>query len=197
MTRQTSAPLTRLNLQAYNRQISEFRLRSDDGREEYDLSPQYQRGSVWTEDQRIELVRSFLTGTPIPAIIVNNRFSEQWARANGPIDASHPGYGVIDGKQRIETIRAWFSGEFAVPASWFEEEMVETTEDTDDGPYVRFSNLSLVGRRKSKMWTIPTAEAMVNTVAEEAKVYLRVNGAGTDQSDDDMANAAVVAQGSS
>lgn len=190
MTKQTDAPLTRLNLQALNRTVEAFHPRDH---EDFDLNPPYQRGSVWTTDQRIELIRSFMTGTPIPALILNYRGSGAWTKVNGELPASEPAYAVVDGKQRVETVRLWFSGDLAVPASWFPGDLVKTSTATADGPYVTYNDLTTVGKRISRNWTIPTAEASVGSIADEAEIYLRVNGAGTDQSQDDLDNAASVA----
>ena len=186
MTLQTDQPIQRLNLQAYNRSVAEFIPRD---RDDYELNPPYQRGTVWTPDQRVALVHSFLSGTPIPAVILNYRANDDWTRANGALSIHDPAYAVVDGKQRIETIRAWFDGLIAVPASWFDPELVKFTESTSDGQYVNYTGLSIVGQRTARMWTIPTAEARVASVEDEAAIYLRVNGGGTAQSAADMANA--------
>jgi len=57
------------------------------------LSPGFQRESVWSGRDRAKLIDSVLRGYPIPAIFLHKRLSE------GSIV-----YDVIDGKQRIETI---------------------------------------------------------------------------------------------
>ena len=44
-----------------------------------DLSPPYQRGSVWTEDQRLDLMYSLLAGYPIGAVILNDRMNTAWS----------------------------------------------------------------------------------------------------------------------
>ncbi|MFC4897961.1 DUF262 domain-containing protein [Streptosporangium amethystogenes subsp. fukuiense] len=147
----------------------------------------YQRGAVWTCDQQIQLIASALSGTPIPAIILNRR---DWD-ACGPDD---PYYVVIDGQQRLRAFAAWYDGTLAVPASWWPANWVEQTRDTDDGPYVTFNDLTVVGRRFfSSRAIISVAEASVCGIRAEAEVYLRVNGYGTAQTDEDMANAARVA----
>lgn len=161
-----------------------------------DLDPPYQRGSVWTEDQRIALVRSWLTGVVVPAVIVNDRATSIWREANNGEDvrAQSAIYVVIDGKQRVETAIAWFSGELAVPASWFQAEDVEATEATPDGPYVRYTGLTRAGRLYADGEAmLPMGEGKLPTVRAEAEVYLLVNGGGTPQSDADMHNAARIA----
>lgn len=166
MKRQSSKPIEAYSLQASARSAREIvRIFTDP---DSDLSPDYQRGSVWTEDQRISLVRSWLMGVPVPAI--------------------------IDGKQRIETAIAWFGGNLAVPASWFPADAIERTEDTNDGTYVRYTGLSRVEQRhQSRRLQLPTVEAQVSTIEEGAALYLLVNGGGTPQTPESMGNAARVA----
>jgi len=190
-TRQTFQPLVHRNLQGSARSAREMAriFSSEDG----DISPEYQRDSVWTEDQRIALVRSWLMGVPIPAVVINDRLFGSWPRdRTGPLGGF--AYAVIDGKQRIETAIAWFAGEFAVPASWFPADVVETTENTEDGPYVRISGLSMAEQRhQSMMFQLPTVEAQVATIQEEAELFLLLNGAGTPQSDANISQAQAVA----
>lgn len=198
MTRQTTAPLEHVSLNATNR-FADFYVRSVQ-RGTMLLDPPYQRGDVWTDDQRMGLVRSWLMGIPIPAVVINDRSSPSWAHANPGYfdgDGTPAIYAVIDGKQRIPlTAAAWLGGDLLVPASWFPADHVDTTEDTDDGPYVRFTGLTRVGQRFAEYRRIlPCAEGRLGTVSQEAEVYLLVNGAGTPQTSADMANAARVAAG--
>lgn len=195
MTRQTNAPIQSYESRSSARSAREIAriFEENDG----DLSPKYQRGSVWTEDQRIGLVRSWLMDVPIPAIIINDRLFGPWP--DGGPDGTPLGgysYSVIDGKQRIETAMAWFSGRFAVPTSWFSADVVEETEDTNDGPYVRYTGLARPEQRHQALrFQLPTVEARVATIEDEASLYLLVNGEGTPQTDESMTNATRVAGG--
>jgi len=70
---------------------------------EYDTNAPYQRGRVWTKKYRVELIRSILKNIPINTfhfVCKDKRSNTQW---------------VLDGKQRIETIRAFCNNEFRVP----------------------------------------------------------------------------------
>lgn len=190
-TRQTSAPIKGRSMQASNRSARELaRIFADDG----DISPSYQRGSVWTDDQRMALVRSWLMGLPIPSVVINDRIFGSWpSDRQGPLGGY--AYSVIDGKQRIETAMAWFAGGFAVPASWFAAGDVLETEITEDGPYVRYTGLTLAEQRhQGNSFMLPAVEAKVATLEQEAELYLLLNGAGTPQSDEAMANALRVAE---
>ncbi|MFE6274073.1 DUF262 domain-containing protein [Streptomyces goshikiensis] len=196
MSRQTPLPLEHRNLRTSDRSPLDIAagLR---GVPELDLDPPYQRGDVWTADQRIALVRSWLTGTPTGVVILNDRTTAQWLKASGydPAERGEPLYAVIDGRQRITTARLWADGELAVPASWFLPGDVAVTEATEDGPYVRFTGLTDAGRLKfGNRAHLAVATAKAATVAEEAAVYGLVNGGGTPQTPADLANAADVAR---
>lgn len=196
MTRQTTTPLVHTNLGATYRRAQEIArtFRDDLG---LDLDAPYQRGDVWTDDQRIALIRSWLTGVPTGTVLLADRCTDVWRDAHGgksPLDNGDPMYAVIDGKQRITTALMWFDGHLAVPASWFAAEYVATAEGTDDGPYVRHSGLTRVGQNMLvNRALIQVAEAQPATIEEEAAIYLLVNGGGTPQSDADMANAQHIA----
>ncbi|MFD7855208.1 DUF262 domain-containing protein [Streptomyces microflavus] len=195
MTRQTPAPLVRLSLSSSDRQVRELarNFRETLG---LDLQPPYQRGRVWSDDQKVALIRSWLTGTPIGVVIFNDRATTEWQEANGydPTDRGEPIYACIDGQQRISAAIDWFEDQVAVPASWFDADDVIATEDTKDGPYVRWSGLTLPRQRHfANRALLTVATAHVATIQEEAAIYLLVNGGGTPQADADMNNAARIA----
>jgi hypothetical protein len=187
MTRQTDQPLEHRSLNATNREAIGLAKLVEEG--DLLLDTPYQRGDVWTLDQRVALVKSWLLGLPIPAMIIADRM----ARWGSGADLG-PAYAMIDGKQRTLTAIAWYSSEFAVPASWFPADQVHTMEDTEDGPYVRFTGLTTVGKRRfMRMAQLPVCEARARDEREEAEIYLLVNGAGTAQTDDDLNRAQRVA----
>lgn len=76
--------------------IGEF-LRDDDARS-YVFDQSYQRGHVWTPERRRLLVKSLIMGLPLNAIYINIR------------DQSAGVY-VVDGKQRITTLRMFVADE--------------------------------------------------------------------------------------
>ena len=65
-----------------------------------DLNPDWQRGSVWTRDQRPRLIDSLDNGYPLPHITL-------WTRPQGR-------FVMVDGKQRTETIVGFVNDEFSV-----------------------------------------------------------------------------------
>lgn len=197
MTRQTAAPFDHISLNPTYRAADGLVRLIQEG--SMLLDPPYQRGSVWTLDQRIALVESWLRGLPAGVVILADRGTEKWRRAHRDEDPYETGKGiwaVIDGKQRLTTACMWFAGEFAIPASWVPADFVAATEDTDDGPYVRHNGLTDVGKRftRSRFGLMVAETKDCATEADEALFYLLVNGGGTQQTDADMANAARVAE---
>lgn len=186
MTMQTPTPLVHQSLDATNRMAAELVRFVENA--QMTLDAPYQRGSVWSVRQQQDLVRSWLLGLPVPAIIINARY-----RCPGWDTKGHE-YACIDGKQRIEAARAWFHGNLAVPASWFREEHIASTIETEDGPYVTHEHLTLSGQRyTSNRFMLPVAEARVEKVAQEAVIFGLVNGGGVPQDDETMARAAQIA----
>jgi hypothetical protein len=147
-----------------------------------DMDPPYQRDHVWTTEQRVALVKSWVKGVPIGAVILNRRDNRQW-RENTGEDVYGPGafvWGVVDGKQRIETARMWFNGELRVPRSWFEEHDI----DSLGGPegLVSCRGLTLpMQRHQGTTWFLPVIEATLPSPQAEAELFLLVNGGGTAQ----------------
>lgn len=192
MTLQTTAPLVETHLSATARTSDWFRLlRDDEGPDErhgnLELNPPYQRGDVWTADQRRLLIKSFLLGVPVPSVIVNDRMSADFRHPDGGTDWR---IAVVDGKQRVTTVLAWFDDQLDVPASWFPEDRIQNTVATDDGPYVRNCDLTEAARRllRNRMM-LPVCEARLSSLAAEAALYLLVNRGGTEHSDADLDTA--------
>lgn len=68
-----------------------------------DLSPQFQRRSVWTEKAKSFLVDTVIRGKPIPKIIITQTLSN-----NRNIRT------VVDGQQRIRAILGFYNGDFSI-----------------------------------------------------------------------------------
>lgn len=129
-----------------------------------DLNPPYQRASVWTHEQRVNLIKSLLQGLPIGAVFINDR-GDHVKR-------------VVDGKQRLETLQMWFAGDLRVPREWFTPAMVEA--DHDHLHLVGNADLALRAQRFFRNWaTIATYWTKLKTVEEEADLYERINYGGT------------------
>lgn len=171
--------IQKLQLQQFARPIETFIDR--DGL--LDLNPPYQRGHVWAPERQRALILSLLDGTPIPAIILNDRFSAKF---------SHEGYdqernwqfAVIDGKQRITAIQSFVTDKFTVPAEWFEDKYIN--DDAKGKTDIVYSDLTVVYKRSFKMNTLPVAEGRFPTMEGEKTVFDRVNFGGVAQGESDF-----------
>jgi hypothetical protein len=80
------------------------------------VDPLFQRGSVWSLEQKQAWIESLLMGIGLPAIIVN-RF---------PLNEEHPVYGfkeiVIDGQQRLRATAGFLRDEFKVRGEYFSQQ---------------------------------------------------------------------------
>lgn len=184
LTEAELAPIVRVHLTASANSPLHYTL--PDTRHHFDLNPPYQRGSVWDVTRRQLLIRSLLAGIPTGAIIINDRLASRVAGEH-----YETGFlGVIDGKQRIETLRAWVDGQLPVPASWFQDEDIETPAGADG--MLTWDNLTRPFQRNWMMRPLPGFVAQVPTIEAEAEIFRRVNTGGVDQTADDLARAAAV-----
>jgi hypothetical protein len=181
-------------LENYAFSVREFASADPPSRGQYLLDPPYQRGSVWDVVRRRNLVRSLLMGLPIGAVTINER-DHRFEDYDPAIFAA-----VVDGRQRIETIRAFVDSQFAVPADWF------TGDDNGDYlvdgvalepidmageqvPGVRYDQLTRLGRGLFDRTSVAVNHARVLTVAAEAELFLLLNFGGVPQSDADEERA--------
>lgn len=175
-------PLKHRNIQPTARSLTELARMVADG--SLLLDPPYQRGDVWTTNQRVNLIKSLMLGVPVAALVLNQRGSNTaWRHNEG--DPGEVWYACIDGKQRMTTMLMWHRGELAVPADWFEPEEVESP-----GSWLTRAGLTKVGQRFcDRKFLIPVAEAYLSSLAEEAEVYDLINSAGTAHAEADLATA--------
>lgn len=186
----TSQPLQRIRATVTHRSLIELVNLANRG--DMTLNAPYQRGSVWTLGQRVGLIRSLMLGIPVPALVINDRGDVGWAE--GPLGLDEPFYAVIDGKQRIETMIAWFGGELSVPESWFDPAHIEDSATTRNWPGVTYLNLTLIGQRIfARNANIGVCEGKLPTVGEEAEVFCLVNGEGCPLTSGDVSRAAAIA----
>ncbi|WP_035497736.1 DUF262 domain-containing protein, partial [Citrifermentans bremense] len=93
------------------------------GRELIDTSPTYQRRLRWTSKKRSLLIESFLLNIPVPPIFLFERDYNE--------------YEVIDGRQRLDTIREFLANNFALSGLEYWPELER----------MRFNDLPLVLQR--------------------------------------------------
>lgn len=202
-------PLPAIQFQTLNVPVLTFL--SPESRRDHDVSAPYQRGSVWSPAQRVDLIRSLLMNIPIGAIY----------RAKFMVPGQGEYFRIVDGKQRLEAIWAFVDGVLAVPADWFEDRQIEPS--AVGGGQITYAGLSQYGRRGFDMHTVAvldfvsdreTLEVAPGTgnvgsahqfihrgrtaaeaIAYEAMVYGLINGAGSAQTPESLANARRIAGG--
>src|SRR6266478_6125149 len=84
---------------ATNQKISWFRKEQNAGN--LDLTPQFQRRPVWTEEQSSYLIDTILSGLPIPEIYIRSSSTP----------AGDTRYEVVDGQQRIRSVLVFGSND--------------------------------------------------------------------------------------
>lgn len=96
----------RLKKDSFNLKIDEFLLLNEKGT--LDFNAPYQRGLVWTQEQKEELISSITEWIPINALYWNE------------YNEVRP-YEVIDGKQRLSTIIDYCSDKFKWKGYYYSE----------------------------------------------------------------------------
>jgi Protein of unknown function DUF262 len=76
-----------------------------------DLEPDYQRGHVWTLEQRVRYVESLIRGQAPNTLMFN---CPGWGRSEATGDIPRYTFQCIDGLQRMTTVRMFMRGEFTV-----------------------------------------------------------------------------------
>jgi hypothetical protein len=98
-------------------------------RDVVDLAPAYQReGGIWSTATRQTLIDSILNGLDIPKLY----FETESTRRRNPASGLAYQYAVIDGKQRLETILQFLSGDLALADDfrYFEDDTVDARKMT-------------------------------------------------------------------
>lgn len=135
------------------------------------FDPPYQRASVWTTEQRQNLVKSLMQGLPVGAVFLNERLISR--------KPFRVGLFVMDGKQRLETIQRFTQNDFGVPFRWFREGFVSDLERRYLD-LVFWDELSTVGQALvNNHWLVAQYRTDLRTEAAEAELYHRINYGGT------------------
>lgn len=208
------APLPELTLQPYSFTVTHYiPHKSGEERDPWILDAPYQRQSVWILEQRQNLIRSLLIGIPVGVITY---------AALGAGRPDRKAYRVVDGKQRIETVRLFIAGGFAVPGWWWTEEDLFDPDLRAADCQVRYEDLSRRGQMRVDMGKLPANEFNSRTeyrlvkpgtgtqgnarqyvartrteeemIAAEAEVYLLVNFGGVEQTAADHERARSLAE---
>lgn len=192
--------LPEISLQTTSSPIEEFVVsgRSEDS---LILDAPYQRGSVWSEERQRNLLRSLLMKLPIGAVVISRL----------PMDEEKCDR-VVDGKQRIEAIRAFVDGDLQIPSDWVHNRWLP---EGWDAPTAGYSDFTTEGQRRFKGRSLPVIRFdptkdstrqpdgswahrdrdAGEMLRAEAELYGLINFGGVAQTEEDAARAAGVAQG--
>lgn len=130
------------------------------------LDPPYQRGDVWGPVRQRNLIKSILTGVPIPSIVINDRFGAGWG---GYVSCC-----VIDGKQRITAILKFIDGKLDVPGEWF-----------DMPGMVFFDRIPISYQRRFRMTPLQVCEGQLPSEEMEREIFDLINFGGVPQGESD------------
>lgn len=136
------------------------------------LDPEYQRSFVWDNRQKSKLIESFIMNIPIPPVFL---YEVEFAK-----------YEVMDGRQRLTTIRDFYADSFIL-------EGLEVWKELNGMNYSQLpENVKLgIDRRYISTIVILNETAKTEEEAFELKqhVFERLNTGGTKLSDQEIRNA--------
>ncbi|AHK15648.1 DUF262 domain-containing protein [Thalassolituus oleivorans] len=125
-----------INPSVTNPTIADIYEKIDDGK--MDLSPDFQRKFVWTQEHQEQFLDTILNGFPFPEIYV----------CQGKTDTIklRTSQKVIDGQQRLTTIKNYIEGSFDKPLT-----MVKKFEELDESQREEFLSYKVVVRDIGKV----------------------------------------------
>jgi len=149
--------------QTYAFAVSEYC--SARGERMYRLNPSYQRPDVWTTEQRENFIRSLFANIPVPPVIINELPSSRIDYSQG--DTPYH-YNVIDGRQRLTTLRMFMHGDLVVDGYTYETLPTKFKWQFENAPF-------------------PSIRVRFETEEEEAVYYNIFNYSGTKHEESDKA----------
>lgn len=121
------------------------------------IIPEYQRGLVWSDEQKVNLIKSIMTGVPIGTFVYARQAYDRKTWKELPKRT----YYLLDGQQRLNAIQGFLDNEFAVDGYFFKD-----LPYLDKRAFIGFSNFS------SMILNEPTPE-------QELDFYFTLNFGGT------------------
>lgn len=132
--------------------------------DETDLSPSYQRDSVWTDARRAAFVGHVISGGETMALVIQR--SPDGGRAE-----------VLDGKQRIEAVYAWLDGKVPAQLPNGVEVWIGELRRDERGRVPGLMRVGLMLRYIDLPWR------------ERKRFYVNLNSGGTPHTPEDIAHA--------
>ena len=119
--------------------------------------PEYQRGLVWSDEQKVNLIKSIMTGVPIGTFVFARQAYDRQTLKKLPTRT----YYLLDGQQRLNAIQGFIDDEFAVDGYFF-----KNLPYLDKMTFINFHNFG------SMILNEPTPE-------QELDFYFTLNFGGT------------------
>lgn len=132
------------------------------------VDPPFQRGSVWSHEQRVAWVETLLDDLPRPPLFINES-----SRGAGPYGDTAV---VIDGRQRVEATLAFIDGGLQVRGE-------------------RYPDQPEVFKRTFKGLLMPVVRTQFKTERECQELYVKLLRCGTAHTEDEIARAEAMLRG--
>ena len=160
-----------ITFQAETKSVRALMLEVED--KELDIAPSWQRGDVWNDSKKRNLIKSLLIGIPLPSLIV---FNEKNSMSS-----------ILDGKQRMTSISQFMDGSFSLKTY---------KEDKDLGGFrlkecqnKKFTDLPDAAKRKIRQTLIPVTN-LKNLDKDQVYVIFELyNTSGTNLNAAEIRNA--------
>ena len=144
--------------------ISEFYENDKAGKYEYETV--YQRDKVWSEEKKSFLIDSILKNYPIPPVFFRMKIDQ---------DTGITKYDVIDGKQRLTTIRDFIDGKIALPEDFGDDKIGDSELNG-----ATFADLDRFEKYKKQFWRYRIPVIFIETEDKDLikNVFDRLNRNG-------------------
>jgi hypothetical protein len=134
---------------------------------ELDLSPWYQRRSVWSTPQKSYLINTLLEQKPVPAIYVRHSLNLENTKSIKEI---------VDGQQRTRAILSYYDNEFSAKHPSYEGK-------------VKFSQLERAEQQKFLLTSVSIGYLLGATDSDVIDIFGRINSISKSLNDQEKRNA--------
>jgi len=160
-----------ITFQAETKSVRALMLEVED--EELDIAPSWQRGDVWNDSKKRNLIKSLLVGIPLPSLIV---FNEKNSTSS-----------ILDGKQRMTAISQYMDGAFTLKS--FKEDKILDGFKLKECQNKSFAELPQAAQRKIRQTLIPVTN-LKNLDSDQVYVIFELyNTSGTNLNAAEIRNA--------
>ncbi|HIK74718.1 MAG TPA: DUF262 domain-containing protein [Alcanivorax sp.] len=135
--------------------------------QEIELSPWYQRRSVWSDSQKSYLINTLFEKKPIPAIYVRHSLN---------LEKSKSIKEIVDGQQRVRTIVSYCQDEFSAKHPQYK-------------PRVKFSQLNTSQQHDFLLTGIPVGYLLGASDADVIDIFGRINSVSKSLNSQEKRNA--------